>query len=100
VSAAAAAGDPLSQELIHDAGVAMGIGVRNLLHLFDPEVVVIGGGVSRIGPPFWEPMLATVRADAYAAYAARARIVPVALGDDPGLIGAAVWVREQLSTIP
>lgn len=91
-------GDPLARELIEEAGAAMGIGIRNLLHLFDPELVVIGGGVSNIGARFWDPMLTTVRADRYAKYADRGRIVPAGLDDDPGLVGAAAWVHEQLGS--
>lgn len=98
VAAAAEAGDSLAQELITEAGTAMGIGISNLLHLFDPEIVVIGGGVSQIGPRFWEPMLATIKADRYAAYADHARVVPAALGDDPGLLGAAAWVHDQVDS--
>ena len=93
IAVAAAAGDNLAQELIHDAGIALGLGVRNLLHLLDPEVVVIGGGVSRIGPPLWDPMRRIVEADALAVYRATP-LLPAALGDDSGLLGAALLVHE------
>jgi glucokinase len=96
VADAAAAGDGLALELIDEAGAAMGIGIRNLLHLFDPELIVIGGGVSNIGARFWDPMMEVVQADCYAAYGRRAKIIPAALGDDQGLMGAAAWVHEQV----
>ena len=94
VAEAAERGDALAGELIEQAGVALGIGVRNLLHLLNPAVVVIGGGVSRIGPPLWEPMLRVVDADAMPVYRENLRIVPAALGDDSGLLGAALLVHE------
>jgi glucokinase len=94
VEAAAERGDALASELIEEAGTALGLGVRNLLHLFNPEVVVIGGGVSRIGAPLWDPMMRVVEADALSVYRQNLRIVPAALGDDSGLLGAALLVHE------
>jgi len=96
ISNVADEGDPLAQELIHQAGHALGVGIRNLLHLFNPSVVVIGGGASQIGPRLWEPMLKVVNEDAMTAYRQDLRIVPAALGDDSGLIGAALLVHEAI----
>jgi glucokinase len=97
VAEAAEQGDDLANELIHEAGHALGIGVRNLLHLFNPSAVVIGGGVSRIGPRLWDPMWDVVNHDAMVAYRQDLRIVPAALGDDPGLIGAGLLTHETVS---
>jgi len=94
IEAAAERGDALAAELIEEAGAALGLGVRNLLHLFNPEIVVIGGGVSRIGAPLWDPMLRVVDSDALSVYRQNLRIVPAALGDDSGLLGAALLVHE------
>jgi glucokinase len=91
---AANRGDALARELIEEAGTALGLGVRNLLHLLDPEVVVIGGGVSRIGAPLWDPMLRVIEADSLVVYREGLRILPAALGDDSGLLGAALLVHE------
>ncbi len=94
IALAAAQGDSLARELIEQAGVALGLGIRNLLHLLDPEIVVIGGGVSRIGPPLWDPMRRIVESDALSVYRRDLRIVPAALGDDSGLLGAGLLVHE------
>jgi glucokinase len=94
IGAAAEAGDPLARELLADAGRALGVGVRNLLHLLNPSVVVIGGGASRIGPRLWEPMRQVLDADALEIYRAGLRVVPAELGDDSGLLGAALLVFE------
>lgn len=98
VEQAAQAGDALARELIADAGTALGVGIRNLLHVFDPAVVVIGGGVSRMGALLWDPMREVVHADPLGTYAQRVRIVPAELGDDPGLVGAATLVFETLGS--
>src|SRR2546430_1398228 len=97
---ATAPGEARGQELIEQAGHALGIGVRSLLHLLNPSVVVIGGGASHIGPRLWDPMLAVVNADAMTSYREDLRIVPAALGDDSGLIGAALLVHEARSRSP
>ena len=94
ISAAGTRGDALASELIEQAGKALGLGVRNLLHILDPEVVVIGGGVSRIGPPLWNPMRRVIESDELTIYR-RIRLVPAALGDDSGLLGAALLVHES-----
>src|SRR5439155_10805508 len=98
IAEAARAGDDLAQELISDAGTALGVGIRGLIHLFDPALVVVGGGVSQIGAPLWEPLRRVVEADAMEMYPKRVRIVPTELGDDPGVLGAAVLAREALSS--
>jgi glucokinase len=99
ISDAADEGDALAQELIDQAGHALGVGVRNLLHLFNPSVVVIGGGVSQIGPRLWDPMLKVVDEDAMTTYRRDLRIVPAALGDDSGLIGAALLVHDGVGPV-
>jgi glucokinase len=100
IAEAAAQGDALAREIIADAGRALGIGVRNLLHLFNPAVVVIGGGVSRIGPPLWDPMWDVINADCMEQYRQGLQILPAALGDDPGLIGAGLLTHELLGNRP
>lgn len=95
IASAAEKGDQLAQELIAGAGRALGLGIRNLLHLLNPSVVVIGGGVSRIGPRLWDPMLQVVESDALEAYPRGVRIVPASLGDDSGLVGAGLLVYDR-----
>ncbi len=68
---------------------AAGVAVANLVHLFSPEIVVVGGGVGLIG----NAVLAPLR-DALARLGPprlRVDVVPAALGDDAGLAGATAW---------
>ncbi len=95
VERAARRGDELALGLLREAGTYLGIGVVNALHLFDPEVVIIGGGVSRAGDLIFQPMLETVRARAMAGYRERINVVPAALGDDAGLLGAVALVLSE-----
>ncbi len=94
VGEAAAAGDALAVELIQRAGYLAGLGVVSLLHLFNSQIVVVGGGVTHTGELLLAPMRQAVREHALdAAYYEHVPIVPAVLGDDVALIGAAALVR-------
>jgi glucokinase len=92
VDAAADAGDALAIELMEAAARAMGVGIVNLLHLFDPRMVILGGGVSRSGELWWAAVRAEVERRAMPIYLQGLQIVPAALGDDAGLYGAAAMI--------
>lgn len=94
VMAAAEAGDPVALAAFASVGAWLGMGVANLVAAFDPEVVVVGGGVSASG----ELLLAPARtALAGSLVGAGHRVVPpflrAALGPEAGAIGAADLVR-------
>ena len=96
VSEAAQQGDSLAIELIRQAGELLGIGLVSLIHLFNPEIIIIGGGVSKAGDLLFEPVRATVRARCMdESYWRDTPIVPAALGDDVGLIGGITLVLSQ-----
>lgn len=86
-----ASGDADARAVWDEAMTAVGIGISNLVHVLAPDVVVVGGGVGRNG----ELVLAPVR-DAIERYGPAGTppdVVTAALGDDPGLMGAAAWRR-------
>jgi len=96
VNQAAQAGDPVAIELFRQAGFYIGVGIVNLLHLFNPSLIVIGGSVTKAGDLLFEPIRATVRERAMASYYwENTPIVPATLGDDVGLLGAVALVVLQ-----
>ena len=96
VNEAAQQGDPLGIELIRQAGELLGIGLVSLMHLFNPEIIIIGGGVSKAGELLFEPVRETVRERCMdEAYWRDTPIVPAALGDDVGLMGGIALVLSQ-----
>ncbi|MBN1200264.1 MAG: ROK family protein [Anaerolineae bacterium] len=96
VGLAAADGDPLAVEMIQEAGRLVGLGIVSLMHLFNPQIVVIGGGVSKAGDLLFEPMRQAVcQYTIDPSYCNNVPIVPAALGDDVALIGAAALVTTQ-----
>ncbi len=88
VGEAAAAGDPLALEIVAREARIIGLGFVNLLHLYDPAMIVVGGSVSLMGDLLLEPVRRIVQQYAMPPYRDRP-IVPAALGDDCGLMGAA-----------
>ena len=95
IGLAALQGDPLARSVLEDAGRAIGRHLASLVHAFDPEVIVLGGGVSLIGPLFFEPIERALRVHVmHPAYLDGLRLVPAELGDEAGLIGSMILARE------
>ena len=56
-------GDPLALRVLHDGASALGTALGGLVNAFDPETVVVGGGVAHVGALWWEPMERALRAE-------------------------------------
>lgn len=96
VHQAADRGDVVAVDLFRQAGRYLGIGIVNLMYLFNPSMIIVGGSVAKAGHLLFVPMQATIRDRIYEAYWQDCPVVPAALGDDVGLIGATIWARESL----
>lgn len=92
VDRAARTGDALAGEIFDRAGTYLGVGVANLINLLNPARIIIGGGVSKAGDLLFAPVKRTVRERALKRPATDAQIVPAALGDDAGVVGAGAVV--------
>src|SRR5437868_1734296 len=92
VAAAANAGDRYARAVWDETVEALGCGLTSIVNLFEPELVVLGGGVTRTGSQLLDPVRTIVREGAMAPAASRAEIVPAALGDRVGVVGAAAVV--------
>jgi glucokinase len=93
IGIAAHEGDPIALEAVEYCGFCVGLGVVTLLHLFNPEIVVIGGGVSNIGALLFNKIRATVETHALTdAYWRELQIVPAGLGGDVSIVGAGALV--------
>ena len=88
-------GDSVAVEVLEETGYYLGLGIANLIQLYNPEVLVIGGGIAQAGRLLFEPILRTVRARAHMVPASTCRILPSQLGDDAGIIGAAVLAARE-----
>jgi len=89
VGEAAAQGDKVALKLLRQAGRYIGIGIANLMHLFNPQRFVLGGGVSQTGELLFKHIRRTARRSVLIPqYHEGVEILPAALGDDAGLLGA------------
>jgi glucokinase len=95
VDRAAEAGDQVAIEVLERAGHFLGLAMAGAIAVVAPEVVVIGGGVARPGGVYWRTAEATARANSHVTPIDRIEFRPAALGYDAGVIGAALWGREQ-----
>lgn len=84
----AEAGDPVAKEIIDNAMNYLGIAVANSVAIFDPEYVIIGGGVSKAGNVVFDTIRKVVDKRCFKSMAESVKIVPAGLGTDAGLIGA------------
>jgi glucokinase len=89
IYSAAREGDRRAAAVMRDTGRFLGIGVASLINIFNPERIVIGGGVRDAWQLFIDAARDEVHQRAFEAPAKRAAIVPAELGDDAGMVGAA-----------
>lgn len=95
VDAAAVDGDSLSTGVISQAANYLGIGMVNLANIFNPEMIIVGGGMAKMADHLLEPARQVVRERAFQLPAQAVRIVPSQLEEEAGVIGAAVFARQQ-----
>jgi len=92
VGAAAANGDPAALALLDRAGRALGAGLANFINIFNPEIIVLGGGVSEIGEPLLAPVRRAIDTYAMAVMTSDVRLIPSSLGLKTGIYGSAALV--------
>jgi glucokinase len=98
VGLAADRGDETARFLLNRAGQALGVAIGTLVNIFNPELVVIGGGVARLGDHLIGPARRRVNSHCFDAMRQDLRIVEATLGDDGGLYGAAALAIANLSS--
>jgi glucokinase len=101
VGQAAEAGIPLAQTIIQEAAEAIGVGLVNIIHVFNPQMIILGGGVMQMGNLLMEPARRIVQERAMKVPRDAVRIVQAQLGPNVGLVGAGALIyyhqhHEQL----
>jgi glucokinase len=92
---AAECGEPAALSAVEREGYYLGLGFSNLVTLFSPDIIAIGGGVMRSRHLFWDAIQASIRQNCGIVPNDKTVLVPAALGDDTGLVGAAcVWINR------
>ena len=96
IADAARAGDALAISAFERAGFYLGIAVANYLAIFDPSILIFGGGVSQVGNYLFKPFEESLRKHTFhPQYLDNLVITKAALGDDAGLLGALALARMK-----
>jgi glucokinase len=97
VADAARLGDPAATLVWRETCEALACGITSIVNLFEPEVVVVGGGVSRQGEHLLAPVREVVEAQVIGPPGYSVGVVKAALGDTVGVAGAAAVAYERLA---
>ncbi len=95
VGVAARRGDHLACTIVSEAANYLGVGFANFVNIFNPELIVVGGGLSKMGDMLLKPARKVVKERAFRLPTRRVRIVRARLGSNAGVIGAAAYVFDQ-----
>lgn len=98
VAAAAEQGDDLALEVLADAGSELGLAASWLINLFNPSVVIVGGGLVDMGEPLLGPLRDSARQNSLPQSGARAEIRVAALGQDIEVRGAVLLALQCAET--
>lgn len=97
---AALSGDPSAQRLLHETSQYLGAGLVNVINLFDPNRIVLGGPLVRAWPELTSQVTAQVRGRLYRFAAQTVSISASELGTDASMLGATSLVIERVYRHP
>ena len=100
VTEAAKQGDDEAQEILSEALSYLGIGMANLVNLFNPQLIVIGGGLTNLGETLFDTVRRAIDRHALAGPAQAVRVMPAELADNVGVLGAAALALMQAGESP
>jgi glucokinase len=92
----ARAGDPVALAALETIGRNLGVGIANVVNIFNPQVVVVGGGVIGAGDLVLEPAREVVRERALSPARDEVRIEQAGFGPEAGMLGAAIMAAEEI----
>jgi glucokinase len=92
---ASKAGDAVAREVVRETARLIGTGIATLLNIFNPDVVVLAGGVAQAGEDLFAPLRAEVQRRAFKPAVDACRIVAGALGGSAGVLGAVATFLAQ-----
>jgi len=95
ITQAAKKGDKLSIQIWAIVAEYLSVGLVMVVNVFNPQIIVIGGGIAEAGKFLFDPLRKKVRENAIAVSSKAVHIVKAKLGNDAGIIGAAELVRMQ-----
>lgn len=95
IAEAAQKGDPPAQRILYETGRWIGIGLANVVNLLNPELIIIGGGVSKAGEYILEPIRETIKKRTLKIPGDTVRVEPALLGESAGVVGSSLLVSSE-----
>ena len=92
----ASKGDSTARNILEEAAFGLGVGMASLINIFNPEVIVIGGGIAAAWDILLPPALQTMKNRAFTAMVDRVKVVRAEKGDDAGIYGGAYLAWESV----
>jgi len=99
IEKAAKQGDALAVSLIAETARYLGIGFGSLLNIFNPELMIIGGGLVKMGDSLLKPAIHEAGERSYRDIFKTVRFAKAELGDYSGVLGAAIYARSELKNL-
>ena len=96
---AAGQGDALARKLVAETARYLGIGFGSLINIFNPELIVIGGGLAKMGDTLLEPAIREAGRRSYQDVFKAVKFALAELGDNSGVLGASVYARNELKKL-
>lgn len=90
-------GDELAIEVMHDTGRILGFGLSNVINLLNPQLIIVGGGMSAAGDRLLNSVRDTVAKHALKLSCNACKIEQAKLGGQAGMIGAAAYANSKMS---
>lgn len=100
IAQVASQGDQVAREILRLAGYYAGVGLSIIVQMLSPELIVVGGGLTYVGPMLHEPMLAGLSENTQPEMLDSVRVVPWQLGDDLGILGGTAKVFVESAPRP
>lgn len=96
VYALAKKGDKLAKRIVDEVGYRLGIGLASLVHLFDPDAIILGGGIANAGTIFFSSFKKTYESHILAHYRKnKVPFLPTRLGREGGIVGTAAAILHK-----
>lgn len=95
ISELAKEGDADAIRLFEWIGKTLGVALGGMVNLFNPEAIVVGGGIASAGPMLFDPLREEIASRAFKVYLPGLKIVPAMLGNWAGVVGAGSLGREN-----
>jgi len=99
IHSAAKQGDSLAKELIARTGYYVGVGLANLINIFNPELIVIGGGLSNIGDMLLKSAFKVAGERAFKEAFQAVRFASTELGRNSGVLGATAFALQEMRNL-